>query len=418
MASDIALRIEGLSKKYTIHHKDHDHVTLAQAALHRIRHPRGAVGKEEFWALRDVSLEVPRGQVLGVIGHNGAGKSTLLKILSRITPPTTGKVEVFGRIGSLLEVGTGFHPELTGRENIYLNGSILGMRTKEIDRQFDAIVDFSGVEKFLDTPVKRYSSGMYVRLAFAVAAHLDTEILLMDEVLAVGDAEFQKKCLGKMSEVAQGGRTVVFVSHDRTAVSRICNAAALMDKGRVVRLGTALDVLNAQSFAELSVRQVELTGFPRPRWPLTRTASLTHAEIAEAATPGNTVIRVRMHATCDQVGALVVMVEAADGSCAATADADWLEIPAGHSELSIEIGTHILNDGRYPLTLMLTSPEPNTGCTFIDRIEQCLILDKVGHPDPAMAANRSRWSSVRLPAQLAAARGTAQLLTISTETVD
>ncbi len=186
---------------------------------------------DRIWALRDVSFEVQQGEVLGIIGRNGAGKSTLLKILSRVTAPTSGAVKVKGRIASLLEVGTGFHPELTGRENIYLNGAILGMKRLEIDRKFAEIVDFSGVEKFIDTPVKRYSSGMYVRLAFAVAAHLEPEILVVDEVLAVGDAEFQKKCLGKMGEVAQGGRTVLFVSHNMAAVQSLCDAAIVLSSG-------------------------------------------------------------------------------------------------------------------------------------------------------------------------------------------
>ena len=186
-----------------------------------------------FWALRDVALEVKQGEVLGIIGRNGAGKSTLLKILSRVTRPTTGLAEVYGRVGSLLEVGTGFHAELTGRENIYLSGAVLGMKKAEIAKKFDEIVDFSGVEKFLDTPAKHYSSGMYVRLAFAVAAHLEPEILLVDEVLAVGDVEFQKKCLGKMGAVAKGGRTVLFVSHNMNAIERLCGKVLLLDGGTV-----------------------------------------------------------------------------------------------------------------------------------------------------------------------------------------
>ncbi|MCA9235960.1 MAG: ABC transporter ATP-binding protein [Planctomycetales bacterium] len=188
---------------------------------------------EEFWALRDVSFEVNEGEVVGIIGRNGAGKSTLLKILSRITEPTTGRVTLRGRVASLLEVGTGFHPELTGRENIFLNGAILGMTRGEIKRKFDEIVGFAEVERFLDTPVKRYSSGMYVRLAFAVAAHLEPEILVVDEVLAVGDAQFQKKCLGKMQDVAQGGRTVLFVSHNMAAVSTLCSRALVLVRGRL-----------------------------------------------------------------------------------------------------------------------------------------------------------------------------------------
>jgi len=199
---------------------------------------------EELWALRDVSFTVEQGEALGIIGRNGAGKSTLLKILSRVTAPTNGRVKVKGRIASLLEVGTGFHPELTGRENITLNGAILGMRKAEISRKFDEIVDFSGVEQFIDTPVKRYSSGMYVRLAFAVAAHLDPEILIVDEVLAVGDAEFQKKCLGKMGEVAEGGRTVLFVSHNMDSVRRLCSRCVLVNGGQVLEDGQPEFVIN------------------------------------------------------------------------------------------------------------------------------------------------------------------------------
>jgi lipopolysaccharide transport system ATP-binding protein len=198
---------------------------------------KSSLDGETLWALRDVSFQVEQGEVLGIIGRNGAGKSTLLKILSRVTAPTSGRVKVKGRIASLLEVGTGFHPELTGRENVYLNGAILGMTREEVTRKFDEIVDFAEVEKFIDTPVKRYSSGMYVRLAFAVAAHLDPEILLVDEVLAVGDAEFQKKCLGKMGDVAKEGRTVLFVSHNMAAVQRLCTKTAWVNRGNLVDSG-------------------------------------------------------------------------------------------------------------------------------------------------------------------------------------
>lgn len=227
-----AISAQNLSKSFAITHRGSDHVTLAESVLHRMRHPFAKPQTETFWALRDLSFDINPGDVVGVIGRNGAGKSTLLKILSRITEPSEGEVQLRGRVGSLLEVGTGFHPELTGRENIYLNGQILGMRKKEIDRQFDAIVDFSGCERFLDTPVKRYSSGMYVRLAFAVAAHLQSEILVVDEVLAVGDAEFQSKCLGKMRDVATGGRTVLFVSHHMQSVQVLCGSALYLEKGR------------------------------------------------------------------------------------------------------------------------------------------------------------------------------------------
>jgi lipopolysaccharide transport system ATP-binding protein len=240
--SDIAIRVENLGKVYRIGAQQERYKTLRDSLagavtgyLHRLRNPK-SVGRDEntFWALKDVSFEVKRGEAVGIIGRNGAGKSTLLKILSRITEPTEGRVRLHGRVASLLEVGTGFHAELTGRENIYLNGAILGMKRTEIERKFDEIVAFAEIEKFLDTPVKRYSSGMYVRLAFAVAAHLEPEILLVDEVLAVGDAAFQNKCLGKMQQVAGEGRTVLFVSHNMAAVQKLCTRACLLDNGKVV----------------------------------------------------------------------------------------------------------------------------------------------------------------------------------------
>ncbi len=239
--SDVAIRVENLSKIYRIGGRQASYErfseTLMRALASPIRRLRD-LGKppatEEFiWALKDVSFEVKRGEALGIIGRNGAGKSTLLKILSRITDPTAGRVELHGRVGSLLEVGVGFHPELTGRENIYLNGAILGMKKAEIQSRFDEIVAFAEIEKFLDTPVKHYSSGMYVRLAFAVAAHLEPEILLVDEVLAVGDAQFQRKCLGKMGEVAQEGRTVFFVSHNMGAIASLCTRGILLAEGTI-----------------------------------------------------------------------------------------------------------------------------------------------------------------------------------------
>jgi lipopolysaccharide transport system ATP-binding protein len=239
-----AIQVDGISKQFRLGaRRGEDYRTLREAIVAGVRAPwdrlrRRAPARpsgDEFWALKDVSFDVRPGEVVGLIGRNGSGKSTLLKVLSQIYEPTTGRVVLRGRLASLLEVGTGFHPELTGRENIYLNGSILGMRRAEIDRQFDAIVAFSEIERFLDTPVKRYSSGMYVRLAFAVAAHLEPEILIVDEVLAVGDAQFQKKCLGKMGDVAQSGRTVVFVSHNMPAVHALCTTGVLLKAGRVVQ---------------------------------------------------------------------------------------------------------------------------------------------------------------------------------------
>lgn len=243
-SSDIALSIQGVSKSYTIAHGQQKFNRITEVWMHKLKNPFEQVEKETFWALRDISVDIKKGDVVGIIGRNGAGKSTLLKILSRITEPTTGQIDLYGRVGSLLEVGTGFHPELTGRENVYLNGAILGMRKREIDRQFDAIVDFAEVEKFLDTPVKRYSSGMYVRLAFAVAAHLNPEILVVDEVLAVGDAQFQKKCLGKMQDVSsQEGRTILFVSHNMGTITTLCNQCVLMKSGRLVTAGATDEIV-------------------------------------------------------------------------------------------------------------------------------------------------------------------------------
>jgi lipopolysaccharide transport system ATP-binding protein len=238
-----AIRVEGLGKCYQVKQGQErgSYRTLRESLSDLVRAPFRRRGEEnnrdDFWALKDVSFEVQPGEVVGIIGRNGAGKSTLLKILSRITKPTTGRVHLKGRVGSLLEVGTGFHPELTGRENIYMNGSILGMSRKEIDRRFDEIVAFAEVEKFLDTPVKRYSSGMYVRLAFAVAAHLEPEILVVDEVLAVGDATFQRRCLDRMSELASEGRTVLLVSHNMQVLPRLCQIAILMERGRTIMQG-------------------------------------------------------------------------------------------------------------------------------------------------------------------------------------
>lgn len=245
--SDIAIKVENLSKLYRIGAKDSG--LLSERISDSIKSLFSKNGKSqdptEFWALRDVNFEVKKGEAVGIIGKNGAGKSTLLKILSRITEPTTGKITINGRVASLLEVGTGFHPELTGRENIFMNGAILGMKQSEIKRKFDEIVAFSGIEKFIDTPVKHYSSGMYVRLAFAVAAHLDPEILIIDEVLAVGDAEFQKKCLGKMEDVAKNqGRTVLFVSHQLGMVRTLCNRGILLKSGILAFDGSSEDAID------------------------------------------------------------------------------------------------------------------------------------------------------------------------------
>ena len=282
-----AIRVDALGKRFLIGLRGREIGTLSETLAlavgrhaGRLRrffagdHDRDGGKTEEFWALRGLSFEVEQGEVLGIIGRNGSGKSTLLKILSRITAPSEGEATVVGRVGSLLEIGTGFHSELTGRENIYLSGTILGMTRREIAKRFDEIVAFSGVERFIDTPVKHYSSGMYLRLAFAVAAHLRTEVLLIDEVLAVGDAAFQKKCIEKMSEVASEGRTVLFVSHNLNAVSQLCGRGLLLDGGRIVSRGPVADIVasygrltatrekesNTPDRAWIRVRQLELNG--------------------------------------------------------------------------------------------------------------------------------------------------------------
>jgi len=287
--ADLIISAENLGKRYKLRHLARKPSTsLREAITHRVnrlaarltsgsgRKPAAAVTAEEFWALRGVDFAIRQGDVVGIIGRNGAGKSTLLKILSRITEPTEGRIRLRGRVASLLEVGTGFHPELTGRENIFLNGAILGMTKAEISSKFDEIVAFSEVEKFLDTPVKHYSSGMYVRLAFAVAAHLEPEILIVDEVLAVGDAEFQRKCLGKMKDVASGGRTVLFVSHNMGAVQSLCNTGIVLESGHVTCCGTAAEAIGRYA---TSAKMHTLAEFPvDPSRP-----SISHVSIDQEA---------------------------------------------------------------------------------------------------------------------------------------
>jgi lipopolysaccharide transport system ATP-binding protein len=285
--SDIVIKAEGIGKKYTISHQTKERYATFRESL--IRSAKGMVNwkknnsssTEDFWALSDLSFEIKRGEAVGVIGRNGAGKSTLLKVISRITEPTKGRLELEGRVASLLEVGTGFHPELTGRENIFLNGAILGMSQWEIKKNFDEIVEFSGVSRFLDTPVKRYSSGMYMRLAFSVAAHLESEILIIDEVLAVGDADFQKKCLAKMEDVSRGeGRTVLFVSHNMSAIQGLCQSCIWLDSGRIHQMGNTHDVI--QDYQNIGTRALHTK-----EWQLDRA-------------PGSNVVRLLKIAIIDQ----------------------------------------------------------------------------------------------------------------------
>jgi lipopolysaccharide transport system ATP-binding protein len=281
--SDIAVSVRNLSKCFTIDHERgrlggyqtlHDELTGLPRRLFRRLRGDGRPTSETFWALHDVSFDINRGEVVGIIGGNGAGKSTLLKILNRITEPTTGGADIYGRVGALLEIGTGFHPELTGRENVFLNGAILGMTRAEIRRKFDEIVAFAEIEKFLDTPVKRYSSGMYVRLAFAVAAHLDPEILLIDEVLAVGDAEFQRKCLTKMEDIAaKEGRTVIFVSHDMDAICQLCSRCFLLRHGELEKSGETAEIV--ATYLGAGGRETPIVKFqPRPSEAILRSAGL------------------------------------------------------------------------------------------------------------------------------------------------
>jgi lipopolysaccharide transport system ATP-binding protein len=376
--SDVVIRVEGLGKKYVIgHKKGRGSSTLrdvivreAQAFVRKagdVIHGRPVIAGDELedvWALRDVNFEVKRGELLGVIGRNGAGKSTLLKILSRITEPTEGRVEVRGRIASLLEVGTGFHPELSGRENIYLNGAILGMARSEIRRKFDEIVAFAEVEKFLDTPVKRYSSGMYVRLAFAVAAHLEPEIMIIDEVLAVGDAQFQKKCLGKMDEFSKReGRTVIFVSHNMAAVSNLCQRGISLKGGRLLFEGTASEAI-VQYYKDSKEPEGNDDGILRGRDYESETARLLGAELVGVPNPleitihDQFAIRVRYRIKRSVDGKCVPNFHffSSAGSCVFVTQPDRADV-IGPGEYCAEctIPGGLLNEGAYFVGVALTT---------------------------------------------------------------
>ena len=402
--SALAIRADGIGKLYRLGRRNR-YVTLRDVIAEAIAGPFArlagrwraedgdpqAADPELLWALRDVSFEVRAGEVLGVVGRNGAGKSTLLKVLSRITEPTRGRIELRGRVGSLLEVGTGFHPELTGRENIYLNGAILGMRRAEITRKFDEIVAFAETERFIDTPVKYYSSGMYMRLAFAVAAHLEAEILLVDEVLAVGDAAFQRKCMGKMGDVAHAGRTVLFVSHNLEAIQRLCTRALLLEGGSVVETGSGPAIVTrylssvaarARANEWLELGDVHHAGSGQARFTAVRYAS-DRQELAFQPCTGSSLdvgVRIRSDAA-REVGSLAVTIYNQLGTKLVNADTQALEQPVrlapGSTEVHVLIERLHLNPGIYRLGLWLADPL-TSGAGPIDFIESAFEIEVLG----------------------------------------
>lgn len=348
------IQVRNLSKQYVLGARQASYGTLRESLVNAMRAPLqrlrdGRIKPETLWALKDVSFEVQPGEVIGIIGRNGAGKSTLLKILSQITDPTSGEIDLYGRVASLLEVGTGFHPELTGRENIYLNGALLGMRKSEIEEKFDEIVAFSEVDQFLDTPVKRYSSGMYVRLAFAVAAHLEPEILVVDEVLAVGDAEFQKKCLGKMSDVARHGRTVLFVSHNMPAVKSLCQRALLLDGGQISAEGDVDAVVNRYLTADSNdMARTGIIPDDAKRLYGTDEAKLRRVRLTDLA--GNDVSHLYLGQPCRVQMSFEVFKEIPDGvievdiiAMDGTHVTHSTNIDGGNPPLRLPLGSHTIN---------------------------------------------------------------------------
>jgi len=365
-------------------------VARATSSLFRRRAP--TTDEDAFWALRDVSFDVPHGEALGLIGGNGAGKSTLLKLLTRITAPTTGRATIQGRVGSLLEVGTGFHPDLTGRENVFLNGAILGMHREEVVRKFDEIVAFAEVERFIDTPVKRYSSGMYLRLAFAVAAHLEPEVLLVDEVLAVGDAAFQAKCLGKMSDVTAEGRTVVFVSHNLDAIQRLCPRAVLLDGGRVVDAGRSDEVVRGYLTRQLRrpspVEWLDVSSLRRRGTGGARFAAVrftTGQPMLEGHPYPMGPLEVEMQidaAHARSVASLAVVIRDVSGPKLVNADTaaseQVLHLESGRNVVTLRIESLYLNPGEYTVDLWIGDGGP-TGADHIESAFQLLVYD----PRPA-----------------------------------
>lgn len=417
---NLAIRVENLGKQYRIGSAPEKYRTLREGIVNvatwpiqRIRRglaPSGAEQADTIWALRDISFTVEQGSVLGVIGRNGAGKSTLLKVLSRVTEPTEGEVEIRGRVGSLLEVGTGFHPELTGRENIYLNGAILGMKRVEIDRKYDEIVDFSGVEQFIDTPVKRYSSGMYLRLAFAVAAHLEPEILVVDEVLAVGDAEFQRKCIGKMSDVAQEGRTVLFVSHDMSAILRLTEEAIVLEGGQVVyRAPTveAVDYYMTSGFSEAGERKWTVEEVPAEAAPFrpialrVRDAKQNNVEVVRSTEAIHLEVEYELNEPIQGLRVGLYLMSARGEYVFTSFDTDEPEQyhqfgirPAGHYKSICAIPPDLLNEGRY--TVGLNASAFRIKRYFMDERALTFTVDGMGAPGKQWAETRMGLMRPRL----------------------
>lgn len=354
-----AIRAAGVSKHYRIATHDDQPATAAEAVLRRVRHPLTRTQYQEFRALDGLDFDIPWGSAVGILGRNGAGKSTLLKLLTRVAAPTRGRIELGGRVGSLLEVGTGFHPELTGRENVYLNGTLLGMRKAEIQRRFDEIVAFSGVEKFLDTPVKRYSSGMYVRLAFAVAAHLDTEILAIDEVLAVGDAEFQAKCIERMRAVAAEGRTVLYVSHQIQTVKALCSTALYLEHGKLMHHGP---VDEAIELYQTSRDRAALSQTDIDRRPGTGELRITSVELSSPLyrTVEPKTIEFTVSSNQDYVGKYFVSAHINDRDGATILQCDsrvtglWLD-PGTEQKIALTIKEPWLKPGEYSVDLFVCS---------------------------------------------------------------
>jgi lipopolysaccharide transport system ATP-binding protein len=386
--SDLVIKVENLGKKYIIGHQKQERYTALRDVVaegvksigHRLqgkKQPEDPT-QEEFWALKDVSFQVKQGDRVGIIGRNGAGKSTLLKILSRITEPTEGRINIKGRVASLLEVGTGFHPELTGRENIFLNGAILGMSRVEIAHKFDEIVAFAEVEKFLDTPVKRYSSGMYVRLAFAVAAHLEPEILIVDEVLAVGDAAFQKKCLGKMKSVSGEGRTVIFVSHSMPTITSLCEDAVLLEKGRVIKGGKASEVVMAYYTSGVSSPACIDLSHSTDRKVGDEYVQLTYGAIQNSQVeinpeillnePFRIVMKYRIFQSLPTKFVPNFHFYTAEGTCAFITSVDQVSaLPMGDYCTECHIPANFLNEGSYFVGLAISSFESGVRIHFFEQ---------------------------------------------------